>query len=88
MTYDFVEILGQVGDVQVRGFIVTLGLEARVERLLPEVSNCHERVHFLQEDHFLRITHASKANLVAEAMKSTNAHLRVAGIEKLGEAEA
>jgi hypothetical protein len=88
MTYDFVESLGQVGDVQVRGLIITLGLEARVERLLPEISNCNERVHFLQEDNFLRITHTSKANLIAEAMKSTNAHLRVAGIKELGEAEA
>lgn len=35
-----------------------------------------------------RITHPGEANFVAQAVEATDAHLRVADIVKLGEAEA
>lgn len=80
-TYAFSHVLWQVGNIEISGLLVTLGLETRVERLLDDISNG-------KIDGTMDGTHTSEANFVAQLVEATNAKLRVTNAEVLCEAKS
>jgi hypothetical protein len=76
-TYRFSHILGKVRDVEVGGALVTLGLEARVERFLDEFSQCAAGKEMGE-------LYSCKANFITQLVESTDAKFGVANIEILG----
>jgi hypothetical protein len=82
-THHFVQGLGQIGNVQVGGTIISLGLEPGVEGFLKGV----RQVKSGSEDGVF-MAHTSKADFIAKAMKSSDAHFGALGIDKLGKSEA
>ena len=79
-SYHLSEGLGKVGHVQVSRLSVAFGLQARVERLLKEVSKGMRHVIWAAD--------SGKANFIFQTMKATNAKFGVSDVVELGKAES
>lgn len=83
-TNHFIHMLGQIGDVEIGRRIVSLSLEARIERFLRDnVSASNKSVVSPIEG--ADWTYTSESNLVSEKMEASNTLVRVANIAELGE---